>query len=105
MLLARLCECCRQAQAEVASSSRKKIHQIWPKPFSRDLYTTCSFPVPTSRTNVFVPSEIGGSTGVSGVWSVMVSPEVAEATRINPMAADINLGGRLRLLMLIRIDI
>ena len=30
----RLCECCRQNQAEVVSNSRNKLHQTWPKPFS-----------------------------------------------------------------------
>ena len=33
--LARLRECCRHAQAEVASNSRNKIYQTWPKPFRR----------------------------------------------------------------------
>ena len=35
---ARLCECCRQARAGVVSNSTNKIHQTWPKPFSRALY-------------------------------------------------------------------
>ena len=34
---ARLCECCRQAQAGVVSNSTNKIHQTWPRPFSRAL--------------------------------------------------------------------
>ena len=34
---ARFCECCGQAQAGVVSNSRDKIHQTWPKPFSRAL--------------------------------------------------------------------
>ena len=32
-----MCECYRQAQAAVVSNSRNKIHQTWPKPFSRAL--------------------------------------------------------------------
>ena len=35
---ARLCECFRQAQAEVVSNSKSKIHQTWPMPFSQALY-------------------------------------------------------------------
>ena len=34
---ARFRECCRQVQEEVVRSSRNKIHQAWPKPFSRAL--------------------------------------------------------------------
>ena len=34
---ARLFECYRQAQVEVASNSNNKIHQTWPMPFSRAL--------------------------------------------------------------------
>ena len=33
----RLRDCCRQAQAEVGSNSRNKIHPTWPKPFSHAL--------------------------------------------------------------------
>ena len=35
---ARFCECFRQVQAAVVSKSSNKIHQTWPKPFSRALY-------------------------------------------------------------------
>ena len=34
----RLCECCRQSQAEVISKSRNKIHQTWGPPFTQALY-------------------------------------------------------------------
>ena len=34
----RLCECCRQSQAEVVSKSSNKIHQTWGPPFSQTLY-------------------------------------------------------------------
>ena len=34
----RLCECCRQGQAEVMSNSSNNIHQTWGPPFSRSLY-------------------------------------------------------------------
>ena len=37
----RLCECCRQGQAEVVSNSRNKIHQTWRLPFYRSLYVIC----------------------------------------------------------------
>ena len=39
--LARLRECCRQAQAGVVSNSKNKIHQTWQEPFSRALYFWC----------------------------------------------------------------
>ena len=34
----RLCECCRQSQAEVVSKSSNKIHQTWGPPFNQALY-------------------------------------------------------------------
>ena len=38
MGLSRLCECCKQSQAEVVNNSRNKIHQTWGPPFRRALY-------------------------------------------------------------------
>ena len=43
--LARFRECCRQVQEEVVTKSKNKIHQTWPKSFSRLLRLAALTPV------------------------------------------------------------